>query len=311
MIDTLSHRREAMTYRSQETQELIVTDLCKVYPNGVAALQHVSLSISCGMFGLLGANGAGKTTLMNILATLVEPSSGSLRLGPIDPLRDPTAMRQQVGYLPQEFGVYPGMSAVAMLDYFAILKGIADPAARRVHIHSLLELVNLDDVKARSVDTYSGGMRRRFGVAQALLGNPRVVIVDEPTAGLDPVERNRFQHALSNIGDERIVILSTHIIEDVASICANSAILDGGHVVAQGDPRNLTERLAGLVWERSFSRDEPVPRELEAGMLASRPGRDGTVVAVLSEQQPGAGFVLRSPDLQDVFFAAKAGHLGP
>lgn len=289
--------------------DLVITELSKSYPNGVRALDRVSLRISGGMFGLLGANGAGKTTLMNILATLVEPCGGSIRLGGTDPLRDPMSMRRQVGYLPQEFGVYPGMSAVAMLEYFAMLKGFSEAGARRAHVNGLLELVNLDSVKNQSVDTYSGGMRRRFGVAQALIGSPRVVIVDEPTAGLDPLERNRFQHALGNIGEQTIVILSTHIIEDVASICCAAAILDRGRIVAQGDPTVLTARLAGRVWERCVARGERLQPEIERCVLTRRPTRGGSMVSVLCREPPGSGFTAREPDLQDAFFAAQSGRL--
>jgi len=294
---------------TDSTTDLVITDLCKVYSNGVRALDSVSLRIPRGMFGLLGANGAGKTTLMNIVATLAEPDSGSVRLGATDAVRDPLGMRRLVGYLPQEFGVYPGVSALDMLNYFATLKGITDARTRRNHVRELLELVNLDDVRARSVDTYSGGMKRRFGVAQALLGAPKLVIVDEPTAGLDPVERIRFQHALSNIGTQTIVILSTHIIEDVASICSATAILDHGRLVAQGDPQELTGRLEGKVWERRLARDEAPTADHEQRLLTARPGRDGIEISVLSDACPGTGFSPRKPDLQDVFFAATAGYL--
>jgi ABC-2 type transport system ATP-binding protein len=294
--------------REEARSRLSIRGLGKTYGNGVRALDGVSLEIPRGMFGLLGANGAGKTTLMNILATLVRPDEGHVLLDGVDALADPMVMRRNVGYLPQEFGVYPGMSAFDMLIQFAALKGLADSRQRREHVEELLEVVNLHHVAHRAVDTYSGGMRRRFGVAQSLLGWPKVVIVDEPTAGLDPLERNRFQHALNGIGDRAIVILSTHIVEDVANICTAVAVMDGGRLVASGAPDELTSRLRGRVWTRLIERDQQAAYGEKFTVLAAVPFRGSVRIAVLAPTCPGEGFETYEPSLEDVFFAARTGH---
>jgi ABC-type multidrug transport system ATPase subunit len=222
------------------------------------------------MFGLLGPNGAGKTTLMNTLATLQEPDGGTIRLGEIDVLKDKLAVRQRLGYLPQEFGVYPGVSAEAMLDYLAELKGLADSKARKRHVAELLELVNLNAEKKRTVETFSGGMRQRFGVAQALIGNPEFIIVDEPTAGLDPMERNRFHNLLNEIGEKTIVILSTHIVEDISNLCERMAIMNHGKIIAEGTPGELIENLRGQLWQKRASKDELPGLEQRFNLIAAR-----------------------------------------
>lgn len=291
-----------------DKEELVINGLSKRYPNGVQALDNVHLTIPNGIFGLLGENGAGKTTLMNILATLVQADKGTVRLGSLDCLAHPEEMRRHVGYLPQEFGVYPGVSAVEMLDHFAVLKGIADAGQRRQHIGELLELVNLDDVKQQTVDTYSGGMRRRFGVAQSLIAYPGLIIVDEPTAGLDPVERARFQQALSNISENTIVILSTHIIEDINNTCPNSAILDGGRLVVSGTTGSLVASLKGRIWDSVQSSNEEIECGDDALKLPKRLIQGEVMNTVISEAKPGEKFQNREPNLEDVFFAAKAGY---
>lgn len=278
---------------------LEIRNLSKTYGNGVRALDDVSLTLAPGMFGLLGPNGAGKSTLMNTLATLQEPDAGVIRLGEIDALKEPQRVRADLGYLPQEFGSYPNTSAEAMLDHLALLKGIVDKGERRDHVGRLLDLVNLTEAKKRSVDTYSGGMRQRYGIAQALLGDPSLVIVDEPTAGLDPAERNRFHKVLAEIGENTIVLLSTHIVEDVANLCERMAILANGRIVAQGTPRELTDALRGTLWQKSVARGEPYTGSVVSSRLLA--GR--LLVVVRADAPPDVGFLPKEPDLEDVYFA--------
>lgn len=281
---------------------LDIQNLSKTYANGVRALDDVSLRLGPGMFGLLGPNGAGKTTLMNILATLLRPDAGSVSLDGVDLLREPQAVRRQLGYLPQEFGVYPHTSAEEMLDYLAQLKGISDAKARCGEVARLLELVNLADVRRRAVDSFSGGMRRRFGVAQALLGDPRLVIVDEPTAGLDPAERHRFHHLLTEISSRTIVLLSTHIVEDVAHLCPEMGILDGGRLVVCGKPAALLAEAAGRLWIKTVAKGEvPAHREKHA-VLSTRLHLGTVALIVRSDTPPGDGFEPKTPDLEDVYF---------
>ncbi|HEY3554935.1 MAG TPA: ABC transporter ATP-binding protein, partial [Casimicrobiaceae bacterium] len=235
---------------------LTISGLSKTYPNGVRALSDVSLAIPTGMFGLLGPNGAGKSTLMRTLATLQDADAGSARLGEVDVLRDKSAVRRILGYLPQDFGVYPKVSAEELLDHFARLKGIAPRSTRRDVVTALLRQTNLYDVRRKALGGFSGGMRQRFGIAQALLGNPRLVIVDEPTAGLDPEERVRFHNLLAEIGENVVVILSTHIVSDVSDLCDHMAIIDKGRVLLAGRPAMLTRRLDGRVWQRTIARSD-------------------------------------------------------
>jgi len=290
---------------------LSISGLCKTYPNGVRALDDVSLDVPNGMFGLLGPNGAGKSTLMRTLATLQDADAGSARLGDIDVLRDKDAVRRILGYLPQDFGVYPKVSAEDMLDHLARLKGIAVRGTRRDVVDSLLRQVNLWDVRKKALGGYSGGMRQRFGIAQALLGNPRLVIVDEPTAGLDPEERVRFHNLLAEIGENVIVILSTHIVSDVSDLCANMAIIDRGRVRLTGQPETLTRGLVGRVWQRAIARADLEATRAALPVISTRLVAGRTLVNVVADASPGVGFVPVEATLEDVYFAAIGGRLEP
>lgn len=281
---------------------LSIQNLSKTYANGVAALRGVSLEIPKGMFGLLGPNGAGKSTLMRTLATLQDPDSGSIRLGDIDVLANKPEARRRLGYLPQEFGVYPKESAIAMLDHFAVLKGIVDAKARRETIEALLKQVNLWEVRGHKLGGFSGGMRQRFGIAQALLGDPALIIVDEPTAGLDPEERNRFLNLLSEIGENIVVILSTHIVEDVTDLCQRMAIISRGQVLLTGEPREALASLEGRVWKRSVPKSELARHQQEHAVLSTRLVGGVPVIHVLSDTSPGEGFSPIAPNLEDVYF---------
>jgi ABC-type multidrug transport system ATPase subunit len=284
---------------------LTITDVSKTYPNGVAALKGVSLSIGNGLFGLLGPNGAGKSTLMRTLATLQEPDAGQVTLDGRDVLADPQAHRRRLGYLPQEFGVYPGVSAEALLDHLALLKGVG--AGRAEQVDALLRRTNLHAHRRRAVDGFSGGMRRRFGIAQALLGDPRLLIVDEPTAGLDPEERHRFHDLLSEIGQRVIVVLSTHIVEDVRQLCPRVAVLSEGRILLEGEPDRLVERLAGRVWRKTVERDRVDEYRRAMPVLSTRLHSGKTRVQVLADAAPEPGFEPVAPDLEDVYFSALAG----
>jgi ABC-type multidrug transport system ATPase subunit len=266
--------------------QLVISNLSKTYANGVQALKNVSLTIPRGMFGLLGPNGAGKSTLMRTIATLQEADSGSIRLGDVDVLREKTTVRQVLGYLPQEFGVYPKITAESMLDHIATLKGIANRKERKEVVEALLQKVNLYQVRKKNLGTFSGGMKQRFGIAQALIGNPQLIIVDEPTAGLDPAERNRFHNLLSEIGENTIVILSTHIVEDVTNLCSSMAIICLGEVVAQGNPAGLVEALRGKVWRRTIDKTD-LPQYQQMYRLISTQLKAGkTQIHILSDFAP-------------------------
>jgi len=291
--------------------ELAIRDLSKRYGNGVQALDRVSLSIGPGMFGLLGPNGAGKSTLMRTLATLQEADSGSATLDGIDVLREKDRVRRLLGYLPQEFGVYPKVAAQDMLDHLARLKGIADSRARKAVVDALLERTNLAAVRRQRLGGFSGGMRQRFGIAQALIGNPGLIIVDEPTAGLDPEERVRFHNLLADIGREVIVILSTHIVDDVADLCPRFAVIHEGRVLLEGEPGAAVARLAGRMWRRVVERDELASLRSSAPVVSSRLQSGRTVVRAYSEAAPGPGFEAVEPELEDVYFTAVAGLLEP
>lgn len=289
--------------------QLVINNLCKTYPGGVKALDNITMTIPKGMFGLLGPNGAGKSTLMRTLATLQTADSGSAKLGDIDVLKQHDAVRQVLGYLPQEFGVYPRTSAVALLTHLAALKGVGDGVRdRKAVVEQLLERVNLTQVRHKAVSTYSGGMRQRFGIAQALLGDPKLLIVDEPTAGLDPGERNRFYNLLSEVGESIIVILSTHIVEDCKELCTNMAIIHLGQLLYHGVPEQAENSMNGKVWEKAMSKVElsaldPKLKILSSKLIAGRP-----VVRIFSEWDPGQGFHSVAPNLEDVFFVhLKAG----
>jgi ABC-2 type transport system ATP-binding protein len=282
---------------------LQITNLTHVYAGGVRALDDVSLSIPYGMYGLLGPNGAGKSTLMRIIATLQRPSAGQVLFDGADVIREPAVIRRVLGYLPQEFGVYPRLSAEALLDHIAVLKGIGPAAARREQIQAILYKTNLYDVRQRQVARFSGGMRQRFGIAQALLGDPRLLIADEPTAGLDPAERARFHDLLTEIGENIVVILSTHILDDVAKLCPRLAILLNGRVVEQGETPALVAGLHGRIWRKSVSRSELSAMRQALQVVSIRYVEGRTTVHVLSDTSPGEGFELIGGDLQDLYFA--------
>ena len=283
--------------------ELRIAGLTKRYPNGVHALQGVTLTIPPGLFGLLGPNGAGKSTLMRTLATLQEADSGEVTLGDIDVLRDKARVRQLLGYLPQEFGVYPRATAEELLDHLAILKGIGDARDRRRAVQSLLERTNLWEHRNKALGGYSGGMKRRFGIAQALLGNPKLLIVDEPTAGLDPEERVRFHNLLSEVSESIIVLLSTHIVEDVAELCPRMAILFQGRVLLHGDPAGAMRELENKVFRRVVAKSELSDVQAKHAVISTRLVGGRPVVHVLADRAP-EGFGPTSPDLEDVYFAA-------
>jgi ABC-2 type transport system ATP-binding protein len=288
--------------------ELRIRNLSKTYSNGVHALNGINLTIPQGMYGLLGPNGAGKSTLMRTLATLQEPDEGSVMLGDIDVLHQKDRVRETLGYLPQEFGVYPGVSAERLLGHFAILKGIAGRSARREVVETLLQQVNLWDVRAKKLGGFSGGMRQRFGVAVALLGNPRLIIVDEPTAGLDPAERVRFLNLLSELGESAIVILSTHIVADVSELCSRMAIIDRGEILLEAEPLRAVEGLRGRIWRRVVPRKELREVEAKHAVISTRLLAGRTVVHVHGEASPGAEFEPVEPDLEDVYFTVMSGH---
>ena len=282
---------------------LTVTGLSKTYPNGVPALKDVSLTIGNNMFGLLGPNGAGKSSLMRTIATLQEPDSGTIFLDGIDVLKQKNAVRQTLGYLPQEFGVYPKMSAVDMLSHLAVMKGITNSGERKETVDALLQQTNLWDFRKKALSTYSGGMKQRFGIAQALLGKPRLIIVDEPTAGLDPAERNRFLNLLSSIGRDVTVILSTHIVEDVRELCPRMAIIAAGEVLIEASPHEALAALEGRIWSKVvLSDDELRSLETELRVVSSHLVAGQHEVRVYSEDSPGAGFRPVEAGLEDVYF---------
>ena len=291
------------------TFALEIAGLSKTYPNGVQALSDVSLTIPPGMFGLLGPNGAGKSTLMRTLATLQEADAGTARIGDVDVLRDRDAVRRMLGYLPQDFGVYPKVSAEELLDHLARLKGINDTSTRRDVVATLLKQTNLHDVRKKALGGFSGGMRQRFGIAQALLGNPQLIIVDEPTAGLDPEERVRFHNLLADIGENVIVILSTHIVSDVSDLCAQTAIINKGRVLLAGEPLTLTRALEGRVWQKIVGRGELDAARAAWPVISTRLLAGHTLVNVVSDGAPAAGFTPVDATLEDVYFAAITGRL--
>src|SRR5690242_4189983 len=289
---------------------LQIRGVCKTYSNGVQALKDVTLAIPKGMYGLLGPNGAGKSTLMRILATLQEPDGGSVQLGDIDVLSQKDEVRQTLGYLPQEFGVYPKVSAEELLEHFAILKGITERRARKEVVEALLRQTNLWDVRKQKLGGYSGGMRQRFGVAVALLGNPKLLIVDEPTAGLDPAERVRFLNLLSELGENSVVLLSTHIVEDVSELCTRMAIIDRGEILLEAEPLRAVDDLRGQIWRRVVSKQELPALELKHAVISTKLLAGRTVVRVHSAEAPGTGFEPAEPNLEDVYFSAMSGRIG-
>ena len=290
--------------------DLQITGISKTYPNGVHALKDVTLTIPAGMFGLLGPNGAGKSTLMRILATLQEADAGTARIGQIDVLRQKDEVRRTLGYLPQEFGVYPHVSAEELLDHFALLKGIMDRRARKEIVESLLRQTNLWEVRRQKLGGYSGGMKQRFGVAVALIGNPKLMIVDEPTAGLDPAERVRFLNLLSELGENSVVILSTHIVDDVTELCTRMAIINQGEILLEAEPARAVTDLRGRLWRRVVSKAERAAVEREHAVISTKLLAGRTILQVYSDASPGAQFEPAEPTLEDVYFAAMSGHIG-
>ncbi|MEM9077306.1 MAG: ABC transporter ATP-binding protein [Bacteroidota bacterium] len=282
---------------------LTIRNLSKKYPNGVKALDNVSLELENGMFGLLGPNGAGKSSLMRTLATLQEADSGTATLNKIDILNQPSEVRKVLGYLPQEFGVYPNISAEQLLNHLAILKGVTNTTERRNLVNYLLNKVNLYDKRNKSVKGFSGGMKQRVGIAQALIGNPKLIIVDEPTAGLDPGERNRFYNLLADVGKEVIVILSTHIVDDVRELCTKMAIMNFGKIVYQGSPQNAIYELEGKVYQKVVDRHQLVNYAKDHRVISNKMVGGQPLIHVLSEAHPKNGFEPVNPNLEDVFFS--------
>ena len=295
---------------------LSIKQLNKTYANGVKAINDVSLEIPNGMFGLLGPNGAGKSSLMRTIATLHDPDSGSIHFDGLDVLKDKAGLRRQLGYLPQDFGVYPKVSAETLLNHFAVLKGLTEKGPRKEAVEALLQQTNLWEARKRNLGTYSGGMRQRFGIAQALLGAPRLVIVDEPTAGLDPDERNRFLNLLAKIGEQVVVILSTHIVDDVTDLCPRMAMIVKGQVLVQGEPQAAIDTLHNKVWRRSVTTDELAQYQQTLNVLSTRLVGGKPQINVYADSEPDSGFVQIAADLEDVYFlhvrnAARHGAAAP
>ncbi|MDN3205268.1 ABC transporter ATP-binding protein [Algoriphagus sediminis] len=283
--------------------ELTINNLSKTYPNGVKALNNISLTIPQGMFGLLGPNGAGKSTLMRTIATLQDPDEGSIILDTTDVLKDPQTVREQLGYLPQDFGLYPRINAQVMLDHIAQMKGVGNKGERKELVESLLQKVNLYQHRRKALGTYSGGMRQRFGIAQALVGNPKLIIVDEPTAGLDPSERNRFYNLLSEIGENTIVILSTHIVEDVNTLCSNMAIICQGEVLMTGKPSEGIASIDGRIYQKSVEKSELSEYQDKYSVISTKLLAGKLSLRVESDENPGDGFEAVPADLEDVYFS--------
>jgi len=282
---------------------LIIKDLTKTYPNGVKALNGINLKITNGMFGLLGANGAGKSSLMRTIASLQKPSAGTLSFNDVDIVDEPANIRQYLGYLPQEFGVYPKVSAEKLLNHLAVLKGVLDTKARKDQVTALLQQVNLYQHRKKAVYTFSGGMRQRFGIAQALLGNPQIIIVDEPTAGLDPEESNRFLNLLSEIGENVIVILSTHIVEDVLNLCPKMAIMSNGQIISQGNPSELVASIEGKIWSKIIAKSDLEIYKKAFSVISTKLIAGQTQIRVIAENKPEEGFEMIIPNLEDYYFA--------
>ncbi|PQJ81358.1 ABC transporter ATP-binding protein [Polaribacter glomeratus] len=285
--------------------KLVIKNLTKTYKNGVKAIDDLSIEIGTGMFGLLGPNGAGKSSLMRTIATLQSPDSGSIMFGDIDVLNDNMSLRKVLGYLPQSFGVYPKMSAEDLLDYFATLKGISNSSERKAIVKEVLEITNLYEVRRKHVAGYSGGMKQRFGIAQLLLNNPKLIIVDEPTAGLDPAERHRFLNVLREVGTNCTVIFSTHIVEDVKELCNEMAILNGGKILNHTTPQEATKKIEGAIWKKTISRDDLEANEKMFDILSSNYNQDNTLnIRVHSVEKPSDDFIAATPQLDDVYFIA-------
>jgi ABC-type multidrug transport system ATPase subunit len=283
--------------------QLEIRNLSKTYPNGIKALNDISITITNGMFGLLGPNGAGKSSLMRTLATLQAAGSGEILFNGQDVQKKPEIIRSVLGYLPQEFGVYPKVSALELLDHIAILKGITNSVQRKDQVHFLLQQTNLYDHRKKAVHSYSGGMKQRFGIAQALLGDPKLIIVDEPTAGLDPEERNRFLNLLSEIGENIIVILSTHLVDDVLELCPQMAIMNQGKIIKQGNPAVLTASLEGKIWQKKVSKSELPRYQQKLNIISSKLIAGETLIHVKADELPKVGFEQIKPSLEDFYFS--------
>ena len=283
--------------------KLNIDNISKTYPNGVQALKNVSIEIGNGIFGLLGPNGAGKSTLMRTIAALQEADSGTIMLGDVDVAKDKQRLREMLGYLPQEFGVYPKVSAIDLLDHMAVMKGITDATNRKEQVDSLLYQVNLWESKDQKLGTFSGGMKQRFGIAQALLGDPKIIIVDEPTAGLDPMQRNRFHNLLSEIGENVVVILSTHIVDDVSDLCNDMAIILNGELKLAGKPLELIKKLEEKVWQGLVEKDVAESLKDDERLISSRLYMGKVKVRLLSNVEPMNGFTLNEPEIEDLYFA--------
>lgn len=289
--------------------KLVITNLNKTYPNGVKALDDINLEIGNGMFGLLGPNGAGKSSLMRTLASLQEADSGTAFLDDINILEEPLNLRKNLGYLPQEFGVYPRITAYQLLDHIAILKGISRGSERKELVNYLLQKVNLFDKRNKSVKGFSGGMKQRVGIAQALIGNPKLIIVDEPTAGLDPGERNRFHNLLADVAEEVIIILSTHIVDDVRELCTNMAVMNLGRIIYKGAPNTAIDDIKGKVWQKTIDRSELEAHQAEYEVISNKMVGGQPILHVWSESSPGLGFTQVNPSLEDVFFSQISGSI--
>lgn len=283
--------------------ELKIKDVSKTYANGVKALHNINLTIGRGMFGLLGPNGAGKSTLMRTIATLQDPDTGSIHLGDLDILRNKSELRKKLGYLPQDFGFYPKVSAWDLLNHFAVLKGISNKNERKEIVAGLLHQTNLYEVRKRYISEYSGGMRQRFGIAQALLGNPSLIIVDEPTAGLDPMERNRFHNLLSEIGEQIIVILSTHIVDDVKNLCRRMVVMNRGTIMLEGTPAEAQETVQHKIWQKLINKEELKAYKEQYQVISSAISEGKMWIRVYAEADPANGFEQVSVSLEDVYFA--------
>jgi ABC-2 type transport system ATP-binding protein len=283
--------------------QLKISNVNKTYPNGLKALDNINITIDTGMFGLLGPNGAGKSTLMRTIATLQDPDSGTITLGDINVLQDKDTLRKQLGYLPQDFGFYPKVSALNLLNHFAILKGITNKGERKAVVEALLQQTNLYEARNRNVSDYSGGMRQRFGIAQALLGNPKLVIVDEPTAGLDPAERNRFHNLLSEIGEQTIVILSTHIVDDVKNLCNKMVVMNKGKILVEGTPKSTVAAVEGRIWKKIIPKEDFSQYRTAMQVISSHVVDGQLEIHVYSENAPDSSFVNTPAGLEDVYFS--------
>ena len=283
---------------------LKIKNISKTYSNGVEALKNISLEIGNGMFGLLGPNGAGKSTLMRTIATLQNADEGSIKIGEIDIFNDKHSLRKILGYLPQEFGVYPKVTAIELLDHMAIMKGITSSVDRKSEVEALLKKTNLWESRKQRLGTYSGGMKQRFGIAQALLGDPKLIIVDEPTAGLDPMERNRFHNLLSEIGENIIVILSTHIVDDVSDLCNDMAIILNGKLRLKGKPLELIKKINGMVWQGLVEKSDAEDVKNDERLISSRLYMGKVKIRLLSKEKPMEGFEITQPEIEDLYFSA-------